>query len=225
MESHVYRNEVFIDSDDSLGIIARRVPHGSLVLELGPATGYLTRFLYEELGCTVDAVEWSPAMAEEARPWCRRLVVADLEDGVLADLEPGYDVVICADVLEHLYEPGAVLRQLPQLLGTGGKLIFSIPNMAYAGLILDLIAGSFQYREEGLLDKSHIRFFTRASFVALLESAGLEATAVEPVRVPFEHSEFYGHLELLTVPLKNYLFSLPDADAYQFIVEARPAAR
>ena len=99
----------------------------------------------------------------------------------------------------------------------------SIPNVGYAGLILDLIAGDFQYRDEGLLDRTHIRFFTRGSFTGILETLGYEVEAVEPVVRAFEDSEFFGRLDLYPVPLKNYLFARPDADAYQFVFVACPA--
>lgn len=226
MDSHIYQREVNPDSGDSLALIARRIPAGSTVLELGVATGYFSRFLTEEMGCAVDGVERDPGMAEAARQWCRQLLVADLERERLADHFPGgaYDAIIAADVLEHLYDPAAVLAQAGGLLKPGGRVVISIPNVAYGGLILDLIAGNFEYRDEGLLDRTHIRFYTRATFLELLESLGFEIESVEPVQMAFEHSEFYGRLELLPVPLKNYIFSRPDAYAYQFIIEARPAA-
>ncbi len=227
MVSHIYQRKVNPDSGDSLALIARRIPPGSTVLELGVATGYFSRFLTEEMGCTVDGVERDPGMAEAARQWCRQLLVGDLERERLADhfQEEVYDAIIAADVLEHLYDPGAVLSQAGRLLKPEGRVVISIPNTAYGGLILDLIAGSFQYRDEGLLDRTHIRFYTRASFLGLLESLGFEIESVEPVQMAFEQSEFFGRLSRLPVPLKNYIFSRPDACAYQFIVEARPAAR
>lgn len=224
---HVYQREIDIDSGDSLALIARKVTRGSRVLELGVATGYFSRFLKEKLGCTVDGVELDAAMAAEAKPHCGKLVVGDLgKERLLDHFAPAaYDFIICADVLEHLFSPEAVLEQLPALLVPGGKVIVSIPNVGYAGVILDLIEGGFQYREEGILDRTHIRFFTRGSFEGFLSTAGYEVESVEPVRRAFEESEFFGRLDMFPVPLKNYLFARPDADAYQFVFVVQPAGK
>jgi 2-polyprenyl-3-methyl-5-hydroxy-6-metoxy-1,4-benzoquinol methylase len=225
MEPHIYQRKVDPEGGDSLALIARRVTPGSQVLELGVATGYFSRFLTQELGCTVDGVEKDPVMAEQARPHCRRLLVGDLEKEQLTDhfRRGAYDHVICADVLEHLYRPETVLAGLGQLLKPTGNVIISIPNVAYGGLILDLIEGNFMYGDEGLLDRTHIRFYTRKTFLDLLASLNYQVDEVETVQMPLEHSEFFGRLNLLPVPLKNYIFSRPDADVYQFIVTARPA--
>lgn len=224
--SHVYQREIDPAGDDSLALIARQIAAGSRVLELGTATGYFSRYLAEELGCAVDGVELDAAMAESAAAYCGRMLVADLQQERLADHFPpaSYDFIVCADVLEHLPDPEAVLVQLKALLKPGGKVLISIPNVAYAGVILDLIEGGFQYRDEGILDRTHLRFFTRGSFTGFLQNTGYEAESVEPVPRAFEESEFFGRLDQLPVPLKNYLFSRPDADAYQFVIVARPAA-
>ena len=220
-----YTRDVNLEVRDSLTLIVERVPRGSAVLELGTATGYLGRFLGEQWDCTVDGVELIEDMASVARPAYRRMVVADLEEKLLREHFPagGYDVVICADVLEHLYNPAAIVAQIKGLLKPGGRLIVSVPNMAYAGLVLDLIAGNFEYTELGLLDRTHIRFFTRATVTRMIEEQGFRITDVETVPWPFESSEFYPRLKDRPLPLKNYLFARPDGDVYQFILVAEPA--
>ncbi len=220
-----YTRDVNLEVRDSLTLIVERVPRGSAVLELGTATGYLGRFLGEQWDCTVDGVELIEDMASVARPAYRRMVVADLEEKLLREHFPagGYDVVICADVLEHLYNPAAIVAQIKGLLKPGGRLIVSVPNMAYAGLVLDLIAGNFEYTELGLLDRTHIRFFTRATITRMIEEQGFRITDVETVPWPFESSEFYPRLKDRPLPLKNYLFARPDGDVYQFILVAEPA--
>jgi GT2 family glycosyltransferase/2-polyprenyl-3-methyl-5-hydroxy-6-metoxy-1,4-benzoquinol methylase/glycosyltransferase involved in cell wall biosynthesis len=223
---HTYRRLVDLDGQDSLAAIARRITPGSCVLELGVATGYFSRLLKERLGCLVDGVELDADMAEEARPWCRRLLVSDLEREALADHFPRhcYDFIVCADVLEHLRDAGAILTQLPELLAEGGKVLASVPNVAYAGLLAELAAGEFRYRDEGLLDRSHLRFFTRTSFERLLQDHGFSVEAVEPVRLPFERSEFR-HLLREGGMLPPEFVVGPDADAYQYVFSAVPAEK
>lgn len=221
---HVYQREIDLNSGDSLALIAGKIVRGSRVLELGTATGYFSRFLKEELDCKVDGMELNAEMAESAAPYCGKLVVGDMQREHLADYFEAatYAFIICADVLMHLFSPEAVLEQLPLLLKPGGKVIISIPNVGYAGLVLDLIEGGFQYREEGILDRTHIRFFTRGSFEGFLSENGYQVETVEPVRRAFEESEFFGRLDPLPVPLKNYLFAKSDADAYQFVFVVSP---
>ena len=90
LSSHIYRRELpGIGPDDSLRRLADWIPADTTVLELGPATGYFTRYLSESLGCTVDAIELDTGMAEQVRPFCRKLIVGDLVDpDILAALDP-----------------------------------------------------------------------------------------------------------------------------------------
>ena len=192
------------------------------MLELGPATGYFTRYLYEELECVVDAVEISSEMAEQARPWLNRLVVGDIEQ-LDFDVFGGesYDVIVCADVIEHLRDPWRISGQLASLIKDGGRLLLSVPNVGYMGVLLDLLQGSFRYRDEGLLDRTHLRFFTIESLRDLLEKSGWHLWSVEQVNLSLLDSEFHVRLELLGPALRDALLARPDALCYQWIVEAR----
>jgi len=211
-----------IGPDDSLQRLAAWVAPGSTVLELGPASGYFTRRLRDALGCTVDAVELDPAMAEQARPYCRRLVVGDLAqldlDAALGGAR--YRVIVAADVIEHVAHAEPVLEQLKTLLAPGGMLLVSVPNVAYAGLVAALLEGRFEYRDEGLLDRSHLRFFTRDSLAALLARCGLHAHDWAPVFRPLLESEFKLRLETLPVALREALLASPHALCYQWLVRA-----
>src|ERR1035437_9240135 len=131
--AHRYeRTLVSNEPDNSLLRLAAWVPRGSTVLELGPASGYFTRHLSEALGCTVDAIERDAGMAESARPFCRGVTVGDLDHLVLREQFPErqYDVIIAADVIEHLVWPERLLAQIPQCLAAQGRLLISVPNAA-----------------------------------------------------------------------------------------------
>lgn len=219
-----YHRNINVDSDDSLARLLRRISPGSKVLEIGPASGYCTRFLSETLGCAVDAVELSAAMAEHARPWCRRLLVGDIEQLDLAQELPGeiYDVILCADVIEHLRDPWSVLKRLAVLLAPEGKLLLSVPNIGYLGVLVDLLRGNFRYRDEGLLDRTHLRFFTIDSLQELLGDAGWSIWDAEQIPLSLTDSEFRVRIELLSPALRDELMARPDALCYQWVVEARP---
>jgi GT2 family glycosyltransferase/SAM-dependent methyltransferase len=219
---HRYSRRIDPDSQDSLARIASKIKRSGSVLELGVATGYFSRFLRKKLDCVVDGVEIDPAMAEEAKPWCRKLLVGDLEEVCLSEHFPkrSYDHVVCADVLEHLRDPAYVLEQLPDLLNGTGNVLISIPNIAYAGLIFELISGGFSYRDEGLLDRTHLRFFTKTSFLDLLQALSYTIVEVDRVHLPFEMSEFASIVEQADPMLRDRLAALPDSDVYQYIITA-----
>lgn len=223
---HRYSRQIDPDSQDSLARIARKIKRSSRILELGVATGYFSRFLQKKLDCVVDGVEIDPVMAEEAKPWCRKLLVGDLEQVCLSGHFPrkSYDHVVCADVLEHLRDPAYVLKQLPDLLNRNGNILISIPNIAYAGLILELISGRFSYRDEGLLDHTHLRFFTKTSSLDLLQTLSYTIVEVDRVHLPFEMSEFASIVEQADPVLRDRLLALPDSDVYQYIITAEPSS-
>jgi hypothetical protein len=149
-------------------------------------------------------------------------VLGDLAQLDLAQALDGarYQVIVAADVLEHVVHAEPVLEQLKTLLVPGGVLLVSVPNVAYAGLVAALLEGRFEYRDEGLLDRSHLRFFTRESLAALLARTGLHAHEWAPVFRPLLESEFKLRLETLPVALREALLASPHALCYQWLVRA-----
>ncbi len=223
LSSHIYRRELpGIGPDDSLRRLADWIPADTTVLELGPATGYFTRYLSESLGCTVDAIELDTGMAEQVRPFCRKLIVGDLVDpDILAALEPNrYRIIVAADVIEHLVNPDSLIKRLGKFLDTDGMLLLSVPNVAYAGVIADLLRGRFEYRDEGLLDRTHLRFYTRDSLTRLLAGSGFHVQEWAAVFRPLNESEFKIRIETLPADLRSALLDSPHALCYQWIVKA-----
>ena len=158
-----------------------------------------------------------------ARPNYRKLVNLDLEKVSLAEHFPSaaYDAIVCADVLEHLREPGRVLDQLPALLAPSGRLLISIPNVGYAGVVAGLLCGEFKYRPTGLLDETHLRFFTRSTLLDLLAEHGFGATALHPLTMQPASTELAGAAFAVLEPaVLQAVLDAPDALVYQFIVEA-----
>lgn len=223
-ELHVYLRSIARGERSSLSVLAGLVSAGSRVLDLGTGSGALGNHLREHAACTVDGVTYNEREAELARPHYRRVVVADLENPAWPFEFPGesYDFIVCADVLEHLRDPQKVLACARQLLAPGGRLLVSIPNAGYCGLIAELLQGEFSYREEGLLDRTHLRFFTRRSLVRFLADEGWAVDTVESIDRPLNQSEFKVAFERLPPAVARYLLAVPDASAYQFVVAASP---
>jgi SAM-dependent methyltransferase len=171
-------------------LVLDAVPDGARVLDVGCATGYLAAELVAR-GCTVVGVEFDPVAAQQARAVCREVVVGDLEsEAVRADVARavaaagGVDAVICADVLEHLRDPWTVLAWLRTLLDPGGRAVISVPNIAHWTARRALLRGRFDYRDFGLFDRTHLRFFTRASAWELAHRAGFAVQAEHPAGAP-----------------------------------------
>lgn len=224
-DPHVYLREIREDERTSLSVLAGLTPANATVLDLGTGTGALGCYLADHLGCIVDGVTFNEQEASYARPHYRQLEIADLDSCDLVQLfgDARYDVIVCADVLEHLRDPARILDAARTLLAPGGQVLISIPNAGYCGLIGELLLGDFRYREEGLLDSTHLRFFTRRSLARFLQDAGWALHAIEEIRRELPSSEFRVAFDSLPPTVSRFLLARPDALTYQFIASARPA--
>ena len=129
-----------------------------------------------------------------------------------------FDVVLFADVLEHLKEPGDVLRRVRPFVAENGSVIASIPNVAHGSVRLALLSGEFRYRDWGLLDDTHLRFFTRASIQDLFEETGYVVTHWMRQRLDLGETE----ISVPNVPdaVREWLASDPETTTYQFVLRA-----
>lgn len=210
----------FDPADDSTAArLCRLVGHDKKVLELGCAAGSMTQVLKDHYGCAVTAIEYDAAAAEVARPYCEALYVADLSKTPASSLtQQQFDVVLMADVLEHLYESQQQLADVLQLVRPGGQLVISVPNIAHNGILAQLWCGQFNYTETGILDHTHVRFFTPHSLRALLETAGLRITHSETVDTGPHHPEFAAYWQQLPDDLYTLLQHHTPGQAYQMIM-------
>lgn len=223
---HIYQRTITALAEDSLSVIAALITPGQTLLDLGMGTGGLGRFLSERQPLVADGVSLNPAEAELARQWYRKALVADLDKVDLSALfgDQQYDCIVCADVLEHLKEPQRILAQARALLAPGGRLITSIPNAGYCGLVAELMQGEFRYRPEGLLDATHLRFFTRSSLLRFFNENEWEVTSVAEVTRSLLESEFKVAFDSLPPAVARYLLAAPDALTYQFVSVLQPQA-
>lgn len=197
--------------------VRRSVRAGGVVFEGGVSSGYFARVLVEA-GYTVDGAEIDPAAAAEAARVCRQVVVGDLGTLDLDRLAPAYDGLVFGDTLEHLADPVALLRRLRPRLAEGGALVVSIPNIANWAVRLGLLAGRFRYTERGILDRTHLRFYTARTVREMLAEAGFRTDElVATVPVPL-----VGWRPVLW--LAHRIGNLrPSLFAYTFVIVARPA--
>lgn len=206
-------------------LIVNLVPAGARVLEIGCATGYLAEALKQRRHCSVTGIEANAAAGEQARAHCERVVIGDAETLDFAALfeQEQFEVILCADVLEHLREPGALLCRLAPLLAAGGQIIASIPNVAHGSVRLALLGGEFRYQETGLLDDTHLRFFTRESVQQLFEDAGYLITNWQRQQIAIDQTEIAPPVRPVPEQLREWLGQDAEATTYQFIVQATRA--
>jgi methionine biosynthesis protein MetW len=161
--------------DDAHSILMRLIPAGSRVLELGCASGYLSGYMEQALGCRVTGLEYDAESVGIAHTRCQEVHQADLDaENALqpAQASAPYDVLLAAAVLEHLKYPERLLREARALLKPDARLIVSLPNVAHWSVRLRLLQGNFHYTDYGIMDRTHLRFYTVSTGRALLEEQG-----------------------------------------------------
>lgn len=186
------------------------------VVDVGGSSGYVSRRL-AAAGSRVVVLDRDEAAVADAIGAGVEAHVVDLgrDDPPLGDAE--FDLMLCMDILEHLSDPASALRRLRRLLRPDGRLIASVPNGANWTLRLSLLAGRWEYRERGLLDRTHLRNFTRSTFHRLMTDAGFvivdtDVTCPVPMKI--------GRAQAVAYHIAR---RLPGLLAYQHIVVAAPA--
>lgn len=204
-------------------IAIRMVGRDHDVLEVGCASGHVTEHLVAA-GNRVTGVEIDAESAELARPLLRALHVVDLDRTPLSTVEEGrFDVLVLGDVLEHFADPRPVVTDLLTLLRPGGRVVISVPHVAHVDVRLMLLEGTWRYQDDGLLDRDHVRWFTRDGLADLLRDVGLVATAVERVRVGIGGSNVPCHPEVHGAQVLDFIRSDREWDTYQFVLTAERA--
>lgn len=158
------------------------------VLDVGCGAGYFGEYLKTTgraakiIGIEIDEVAASEALTKLDQVFRANLNQTSVID-VLKDFDKApFDYIVCADVLEHLIDPWKVLEELVTYLKPNGRLIVSIPNVRHWSVWLPLILrGQWEYRDAGIMDSTHLRFFTRFSAIELLNRAGLDLAIYHPL--------------------------------------------
>ena len=205
--------------------LLRQVAPQSNVLELGPGAGAMTKVLLAR-GCNVTVVENDPDAVLALRDLGVEVIEGNLESSEWVTLLEGrhFEYVLACDVLEHLRSPEVVLQVLGDVLEPMGRLVVSVPNVAYAGVVAALRNGAFDYADKGQLDRTHVHFFTRRSMERMLMDCGWVPRHWGSNRVPLAQSEFAWCWDALTGDLRQHLLSgWPDFDVYQWMVVAGPS--
>ena len=208
---------------DILAIVEAR---GKRVLDVGCAGGGLGRALKQQGAVEVVGIERSKEAASIAKEWLDQVFVSDVEGDSLPLEDASFDSIIFADILEHTVDPWSVVASYRRYLKDDGRVVASIPNMRFYAVIARLLFNRWGYRESGILDNTHLRFFTLPTIKEMFSQAGYEIERVECSYRLFEDQSRIGRIGALAsrlfcrfiAPLMWRHFF-----AFQYLIVARKA--
>jgi 2-polyprenyl-3-methyl-5-hydroxy-6-metoxy-1,4-benzoquinol methylase len=163
--------------------IVNKVPVGQHdVLEIGCGEGGTGAALKKEgRARSVAGIELMEKSAEKAKEVLDQVLVGNIEQMSLPFVDGQFDVIILADVLEHLVDPWSTLRRLRSYLKRGGLVVISLPNVRNWRVLMPLVfLGRWKYQDEGIMDRTHLRFFSRKAMMDLLNECDFEIKVIEP---------------------------------------------
>jgi 2-polyprenyl-3-methyl-5-hydroxy-6-metoxy-1,4-benzoquinol methylase len=221
--SSIYESNVDpLRPNDAHGISLQLIGRDKTVLELGAAAGHVTRAL-KSMGNTVVAVERDGRFAEQLAGIADGVHITDLDwldlKKILGDQK--FDVILAGDVLEHCTRPDLVLLQCHSLLSPDGSIVVSLPNVAHADVRLSLLTGRFEYRPTGLLDNTHLRFFTRRTIEKFVEENGFAIEEIFASTAPLGGTEFGPPDSSIPREAIEFVQRDRDSSVYQYVMRLR----
>ena len=221
MLSHYHTSINPDEENDAHSCLLRMVGFNKRVLEAGCASGHVSEALSKQ-GCSVVGIEIDAEVVLPAKQWVERVVIGNFDDGELwKELEGEmFDAVLFGDVLEHLKTPLETLTEsLKHLLPTGA-IVISVPNIAHADVKVALLKGTFPYADSGLLDRTHVHFFTKESLLELIRAAGLVPVEFNRVTVPVFTTEIGVQESDVDGAALAAILADRESETYQFVIKA-----
>lgn len=222
-----YNFELDMETENSNSAILKNISPNSKVLEFGCAHGRMTKYLKENLKCDTTIVEINAQAGSVAAQWASKAYIGntlgDIEgDSFFYDFkENDFDYIIFADVLEHLKNPEIVLKKCKSLLTKNGSIWISIPNVGHNAVLIDLWNGLFEYRELGLLDNTHLRFFTSQSLENMILKCEFKIANKINLINTVENTEFHNSYDDVPVMVAFLLQRREFGEVYQFVWELK----
>lgn len=215
------------DQNSSHFKIVNMIAPNSKVFDVGCAAGYFGEYLFKEMNCEMVGLDINPVHIAESQKTGAYKALFNInldDDAVNLDEYNGYfDYILLADVVEHLYNPQKIIAKLKPLLNPNGRILFSIPNISHACIKLKLLNNLFEYTQYGLLDSTHIRFFTLDSIIKMFNN--LEMQIEDMQFVYYGESTFDQKNNVAKFPkdIIKYIQSTPQSYIYQYILAVKPS--
>jgi len=219
-----YDYEFDLQGGSAAANIIRMVRDGSSVLDIGAGPGSITRELKLRRNCRITALDIDHQHVERLAEFCDAAYQVDLNDSAWPKIFEGhdrFDAVIATDVLEHLWDPWETLSLMRGLINDDGEIIISLPHVGHCVIAACLINEDFDYRDDGLLDRTHLRFFGLKNIQSLVNDAGLNIVDAQfVVRAP-ESTELFDQWSRLSSDAQKFLSSHKYANVYQVVLKAK----
>ncbi len=196
----------------------------SLVLDVGCSSGNFGEALIKHKDCIVDGIEPDKEDSILAAKKLRKVSNKFVEDALKTDLKnEKYDVAVFLDVIEHLYNPVLILKSLKKNLKPNGTIVFSIPNMAHISVRLMLLKGDFEYANTGLLDNTHLHFYTIKEIERVFTEAGFTINVLGYTQAVYSDDQITDELDKLGIKYTEKLAKIlsdESASIFQYVGSA-----
>lgn len=225
-----YEESIDTSYNNTMTIFLDEIKKDSIVLEFGPASGRLTKYLKQNYGCKVYIVEIDHEAGEVASQYAEKALIGQEAGNIetyqwLHEFEGiKFDYILFADVLEHLHDPENVLMNAKSLLGDDGYILVSLPNIAHNSVIIDLLNNQFRYSKTGLLDDTHLRFWTYSSVEKLFQKTGLNVDVRYATYSQVGFNEFDNKYSDCSPNTEFELKTRDMAEVYQFVYKVSEKA-
>lgn len=222
---HKYEYKIDINGSSAPATVVRMVGKDKKVLEIGAGPGSITRVLKEFNGCRVTAVELDKEAVKKLSPFCEHVYQIDLNDQNWASVLPQeskFEVIVAADVLEHLANPQDTLMLLRGIIDSHGDVIISLPHIGHCAAVACLSQDGFEMQDWGLLDKTHTHFFDIDKMQQLFDVTGFKIVDVKFIVLPPEQTELAYFWRQIPFESKKSLMSNRFGMVYQVVIKAKP---
>lgn len=196
------------------------------ILEIGTGSGAMAN-AYKQINSDVNyvGVEIDPEYQALSERYCDTVYLENFEspsDALLHEVDDA-DFIIFSDVLEHMYNPWKVLKNLSERISENCRILASIPNIQHWSIQMRLLNGDFEYADSGLLDRTHVRFFTRKTMTQLFINSGFSINQITPRIFNFPNQDAHLNLIRKNAELLNINFeeAVIDAASFQLVIDAK----
>lgn len=222
-DRHNYEYDIDLRGPSAPARVVRMVGKNKKVLEIGAGPGSITKHLVSSGKCKVTALEIDKDAIKKLSQFTSEIYPADLNDENWPQIfsESGlFEVIVAGDVLEHLYNPWDTLDKMRDLLTDDGYMVISLPHVGHSAICACLMNENFDYRDWGLLDRTHIRFFGLKNMQAMFDSAKLSISQAEFVVTRPEDTEFSEIWNNQPKDVRAALSQNPFGTVYQVVIKA-----
>ena len=198
--------------------IYEKIPKNKKILDIGCNTGLLGEALKKNKQCEVWGADYSREAIKLAKKRLDKTIVCDFEKEIPFKKEK-FDIIILADILEHLKNPEDLLLKIKKLLNSGGIILASIPNVANIYVRFNLLFGKWDYKNSGILDKTHLKFFTKKTMIKLFVESGYKINGIDST--PGFDFLILKHFKFLIALKEKLCKTHPKLFSTQFIISAK----